>query len=132
MKGSSALLAALSSAAVYAVAVPEPVVDETYPYTGPAVPIGDWVDNTVNGNGKGFPRLSMPPAVKPASANPSNNINVVSTSYTPGGINIHYQTAFGLGASPSVQWGSSASDLSNTASGVTKSYVLTCPPQTAL
>jgi acid phosphatase len=35
-----------------------------YPYTGPAVPVGDWVDPTINGNGKGFPRLVEPAAVK--------------------------------------------------------------------
>jgi len=27
-------------------------VDTRFPYTGPAVPVGDWVDGTVNGNGK--------------------------------------------------------------------------------
>jgi len=40
-------------------------VDTRFPYTGPAVPIGDWVDATVNGNGKGFIRLVEPPAVAP-------------------------------------------------------------------
>jgi hypothetical protein len=30
-------------------------VDARYPYTGPIVPIGDWIDPTINGNGKGFP-----------------------------------------------------------------------------
>lgn len=38
-------------------------VDLRYPYTGPEIPIGDWVDATVNGNGKGFIRLVEPPAV---------------------------------------------------------------------
>jgi hypothetical protein len=60
-------------------------VDTRFPYTGPAVPIGDWVDQTINGNGKGFPRLVEPPAVKPASDKPKNNINVISLSYVPGG-----------------------------------------------
>jgi hypothetical protein len=40
-------------------------VDTRYPYTGPAIPAGDWVDPTVNGNGKGFPRLVEPLAVQP-------------------------------------------------------------------
>ena len=40
-------------------------VDTRYPYNGPEIPIGDWVDATVNGNGKGFIRLVEAPAVKP-------------------------------------------------------------------
>ncbi|KAF2764997.1 Metallo-dependent phosphatase [Teratosphaeria nubilosa] len=69
-------------------------VDTRFPYTGPKVPVSDWVDQTVNGNGKGFPRLVEPPAVKPASSQPSSNVNVLSLSYIPNGINIHYQTPF--------------------------------------
>lgn len=98
-------------------------VDETYPYTGPAVPIGDWVDNTVNGNGKGFPRLVEPPAVEPATKNPTNNINVIHLSYVPGGINIRYQTPFGLGEAPTVKWGQSRQDLDYTATGLSTTYV---------
>lgn len=92
-------------------------VDESFPYTGPAVPIGDWVDQTINGNGKGFPRLEEAPAVKPKSKSPTNNINVISLAYVPNGVNIHYQTPFGLGEAPSVRWGTSSSDLSKTATG---------------
>lgn len=92
-------------------------VDTSYPYTGPAVPIGDWVDQTVKGNGKGFPRLVEPPAVKPASKSPTNNVNVISYSYVPGGMNIHFQTPFGLGQPPTVKWGASKSALTNTATG---------------
>lgn len=115
--------------AILAVAVDAaPTVDELYPYTGPNVPVGDWIDPTVKGNGKGFVRLVEPPAVKPASANPTNNVNVISVSYIPNGINIHYQTPFGLGESPSVIWGSSPSDLINTATGQSVTYVtFTCP-----
>jgi hypothetical protein len=116
----SALLGALSAICVHAA----PVVDETYPYTGPAVPVGDWVDPTVNGNGKGFPRLVEPPAVKPARANPTNNINVISLSYLPQGINIHYQTPFGLGVAPSVRWGISATNLNRQARGSSQTYVI--------
>ncbi|RFN43396.1 acid phosphatase [Fusarium flagelliforme] len=97
------LLAAILAASAQSA----PTVDETYPYRGPDVPIGDWVDHTINGNGNGFARLVEPPAVKPASANPTNNINVISLSYIPAkhdettvGINIHYQTPFGLGIAP--------------------------------
>lgn len=61
--------------------VAERDVDTRFPYTGPKVPIGDWVDNTINGNGKGFPRLVEPPAVMPGTSKPKNNINVISTSY---------------------------------------------------
>jgi hypothetical protein len=110
----SVLLGALST--IYYVHA-APVVDTVYPYTGPAVPVGDWVDPTINGNGKGFPRLVEPPAVTPGSSNPTNNINVISLSYIPQGINIHYQTPFGLGVVPSVSWGTSPTNLNNNASG---------------
>jgi acid phosphatase type 7 len=120
------IIAALTQAA--------PTVDEKYPYLGPKVPIGDWVDPTVNGNGKGFPRLVEPPAVQPASANPTNNINVISLSYIPAkpggatvGINIHYQTPFGLGVAPSVYWGASPSALNNVATGLSVTYDRTPP-----
>jgi hypothetical protein len=100
-----------------------PTVDESYPYTGPAVPIGDWVDPTINGNGKGFPRLVEPPAVVPSSSKPTNNINVIALSYIPQGINIHYQTSFGLGVAPSVKWGTSATDLGSTVTGLSHTCV---------
>jgi hypothetical protein len=116
---SFALLGALSAATVRAV----PVVDESFPYTGPAIPVADWVDTTVNGNGKGFPRLVEPPAVKPATSNPTNNINVISLAYIPEGINIHFQTPFGLTGAPSVSWGTSKTSLKSTASGSSATYV---------
>ncbi|KAH6659055.1 acid phosphatase AphA [Truncatella angustata] len=102
-------------------------VDETYPYTGPAVPIGDWVDPTVKGNGRGFPRLVEAPAVTPEFANPTNNVNVVSLSYIPNGVHIHYQTPFGLGEAPSVVWGPKADSLVNEASGTSHTYDRTPP-----
>ena len=120
----SALLgAALLSPRVLAV----PTVDESYPYTGPAVPVGDWVDPTINGNGQGFPRLVEAPAVTPSSSTPSNNVNVISLAYLPDGINIHYQTPFGLGVAPSVKWGTSASSLGQTATGASRTYDRTPP-----
>lgn len=115
----SVLLGALS-AMVHAA----PVVDTVYPYTGPAIPIADWVDPTVNGNGKGYPRLVEPPAVTPASVNPTNNINVISLAYLPTGMNIHYQTPFGLGVAPSVMWGTSPTSLTKQATGLSRTYVL--------
>lgn len=141
--GAASLIGALLSAPIAsaAPAVTERDVDTRYPYTGPAVPIGDWVDNTINGNGKGFPRLVEPPAVKPLSSKPKNNINVISTSYVvsgslsrgmtssrsidqvgkqPEGINIHFQTPFGLGKAPTVHWGLSPENLCYTARGQTK------------
>lgn len=100
------------------VAQAKPTVDTSAPYTGPKTPIGDWVNQDVNGNGKGYPRLSEPPAVKPATANPTNNINVISIAYAGAdGVNIHYQTPFGLTEDPTVQWGSDANKLSNKATG---------------
>ena len=90
--------------------------------------MADWVDPTVKGNGKGFPRLVEPPAVKPRSNNPKNNVNVISLAYAgSNGINIHYQTPFGLGTSPTVRWGSRPWQLSNTATGVTDTYDRTPP-----
>ncbi|KAH0001155.1 acid phosphatase AphA, partial [Aureobasidium melanogenum] len=97
-------------------------VDTRFPYTGPTVPVGDWVDPTVNGNGKGFPRLVEAPAVKPNSANPTNNVNVISLAYVPGGMHIHFQTPFGLGAAPKVQWGTTQDNLCNTAVGQSNTY----------
>jgi hypothetical protein len=127
MKSSAAFALLGAFSAVHAVSVDDALdvrdVDETYPYTGPAVPVGDWVNPSVNGNGKGFPRLVEPPAVKPATSNPLNNVNVIALSYIPNGINIHYQTPFGLGEAPSVQWGASHTDLGNQATGYSHTYV---------
>ncbi|CAF3496644.1 unnamed protein product [Fusarium graminearum] len=124
------LLAALLAAPAQSA----PTVEKTYPYRGPKIPIGDWADPTINGNGKGFARLVEHSAVKPASANPSNNINVVSLSYIPAkhehttvGINIHYQTSFGLGVPPSVQWRTGAFTLDNLATGSSTTYDCTPP-----
>ncbi|KAJ9201185.1 hypothetical protein DTO021D3_6091 [Paecilomyces variotii] len=102
-------------------------VDTRYPYTGPAVPVGDWVDPTINGNGKGFVRLVEPPAVKPATAKPSNNVNVISLSYVPNGVNIHYQTPFGLGEAPAVHWGTHPNRLLYTNTGSSRTYDRTPP-----
>ncbi|KAH1291834.1 hypothetical protein KXW98_002860 [Aspergillus fumigatus] len=123
----SALLVALTATAAQA----RPVVDESYPYTGPAVPVGDWVDPTVNGNGKGYPRLVEPPAVKPATANPKNNVNVISLSYLPDGMHVHFQTPFGLGVRPSVKWGKDPKHLDRVAHGYTHTYDRT-PPCSAI
>ncbi|KAI8632868.1 Metallo-dependent phosphatase-like protein [Xylariaceae sp. FL1651] len=101
-------------------------VDTTYPYTGPAVPVGDWIDNTINGNGKGFPRLVEPPAVRPSSKHPTNNINVISVSYLKDGVNIHFQTPFGLTEKPTVHYGTSHA-LGKTAKGLSKTYARTPP-----
>jgi hypothetical protein len=127
MKATGAFLVLGALSAVHSVRVDDALkardVDETYPYTGPAIPVGDWVDTSINGNGKGFPRLVEPPAVKPATSTPSNNVNVIALSYIPNGINIHYQTPFGLGENPSVKWGPSATNLDHTATGNTHTYV---------
>ncbi|KAG5777013.1 hypothetical protein H9Q73_009324 [Fusarium xylarioides] len=111
----AAIFAALAQAA--------PTVDETYPYNGPDIPIGDWVDHTIKGDKhNGFIRLVEPPAVHPGYVNATNN-NGGNTV----GINIHYQTPFGLGVAPSVYWGTSASDLNNVAIGSTVTYDRTPP-----
>lgn len=116
-----ALVSALLSGAGAAVVPTTPRdVDTSYPYTGPAVPVGDWVNPTINGNGKGFPRLVEAPAVKPASPKPRNNVNVISLSYVPQGMNIHFQTPFGLGSAPSVNWGPAKNNLCYKAAGQTR------------
>jgi acid phosphatase len=115
MKATHASVLLALSAAVNA----RPTVDTEYAYTGPEVPVGDWIDPTVNGNGKGFPRLVEPPAVKPASSSPTNNVNVISLSYIPDGMHIHYQTPFGLGCAPEVKWGKHPKKLDKVASGFT-------------
>ncbi|WPH02674.1 acid phosphatase [Acrodontium crateriforme] len=129
----SVLAAAVLTLSVEAAPRPADVdardVDTRFPYTGPATPVGDWVNNGVKSNGKGFPRLVEPPAVRPASKNPTNNVNVISLSYIPNGMNIHYQTPFGLGEAPSVKYGLSPDShkLSHKATGHTKTYDRTPP-----
>ncbi|KUI72504.1 Acid phosphatase [Cytospora mali] len=107
-------------------AAPKPDVDTMYPYTGPTIPIGDWVDPTVNGNGKGYPRLVEPPAVNP-KGNATNNINVISLSYIPSGVNVHFQTAFGLNEQPTVFWGEAPKNLTCMTKGQTTTYDRTPP-----
>ena len=118
---STAVVLAVAGVASLAAAVPPGKRDvyTNYPYTGPKIPVGDWVNPTVNGNGKGFPRLVEAPAVKPSSSKPSNNINVVSVSFIPNGVNIHFQTPFGLISDPCVHWGKSESVLSSVTTGST-------------
>ena len=100
-----------------------PIVDTAYPYTGPAIPVGDWDDPTINGNGKGFVRVKEPPAVAPATKNATNNINVIQLSYLPGGMHVHYQTPFGIGSPAAVHWGTSPTALKNKSTGSSHTYV---------
>lgn len=120
---SQALIGALLSVSANAAAMPAfpRDVDTRFPYTGPDAPVGDWVNPSVEGNGKGFPRLVEAPAVRPAPSKPKNNVNVVSLSYIPKGVNIHYQTPFGLHGAPTVHWGEAKDDLCNKATGETRS-----------
>ena len=90
-----------------------------YPYVGPAIPIADWSDQTVSGDGKGFVRLNEPPAVWPSSANATNNINTIALAYIPNGMNVHFSTPFGIGTDPVVYWGASRDALNNTVTGNT-------------
>lgn len=107
-------------------------VDTRFPYTGPAVPVGDWVDATVKGNGKGFIRLIEGPAVAPSSQNATNSINVISLAYIPGGMTVHFQTPFGLDDVPTVHWGPSAEDLCYMTTGYTTTYDRTPPCSAAM
>lgn len=65
----------------------------------------------------GYLRLVEPPSVTPATENPSNNINVISLSYIPNSISIHFQTPFGLHEDPAVFWGETAKKLTCMAKG---------------
>lgn len=89
------------------------------------------LDQTVDGNGKGYQRLYKNPAVLPplgvSVLNITNNINVISTSYAPSGINIHFQTPFGIGEDPVVRWGYKPDELSCNATGKTSTYDRTPP-----
>jgi hypothetical protein len=89
------------------------------------------LDQTVQGNGKGYERLYKDPAVLPAPdmsvLDVTNNINVISTSFLPTGINIHFQTPYGIGSDPVVRWGYSADALNCNATGTTLSYDRTPP-----
>ena len=123
MKAALTFSLSLSFSLIPAVIFAVPVVDTSYPYTGPAVPIADWVDQTINGNGKGFNRLVEAPAVTPGHSNPTNNINVISLAYVPNGILVHFQTPFGIGGEPCVKWGTSKDDLGTTSNGYTHTYV---------
>ncbi|ORY30983.1 acid phosphatase AphA [Naematelia encephala] len=103
-------IAALS-VGLFELASAHPVVNTDYPYTGPAIPVGDWVDQTINGNG----------------TKATNNINVVSLAYVPGGMNVHFQTPFGIGGKPCVNWGTDPKNLCNTSKGYTTTYDRTPP-----
>ena len=97
-------------------------LETDYPYQGPEDPIADPVDQTVNGDGTGFPRLYEAPAVEPhVGTLPTNNINVISLAYTSGGIgmNIHFQTPYGIGCTPYVLWGTDPTNLDQKALGWT-------------
>ena len=99
-----------------------PFVDSTrYPYTGPAIPNADPGDQTINGNGVGYPRIKEPPAVVPPEGSVvTNNINVIALSYLPTGMTVHFQTPFGIGADPMIMWGTSADCIKNKTSGSTE------------
>lgn len=105
---------------------------DRYPYKGPEVPIGDWVDATVTGNGKGFIRLVEAPAVAPATSKPSNSINVISLAYIPNGMTVHFQTAFGLDSDPTIHYGTKENDLCYKATGYTTTYDRTPPCSIAM
>lgn len=89
-----ALLPLIAAAPAPVAPIAPRTVDTAYKYTGPDVPIGDAVDKTIAGDGTGYIRVRMPPAVTPAlGSTVTNNINVISSAYYGSkGINIHFQT----------------------------------------
>ena len=104
------------------------VESERYPYVGPEIPNADPGDQTINGNGVGYPRLWEAPAVYPApGSKPTNNINVIALSYLPTGMTIHFQTPFGIGDDPCIYWGASANNMHNKSTGWTERYVPLVP-----
>jgi acid phosphatase len=97
-------------------------VDTSYPYKGPQIPVGDPVNPTLDGSKGGFPRLWEAPAVTPPpGVKVSNNINVISTALFPGGVNVHFQTPFGIGGAPKVKFGCDPKNLDQEAEGSTTS-----------
>lgn len=104
-----------------AAAAPTPDVYPGYDYKGPAVPVGDPVNLSPTDNTKGYPRLYEKPAVRPLpGVTVTNNINVISTAFFPGGINIHFQTPFDIGGEACVNWGTDRNDLSTNTKGYTR------------
>ena len=102
-------------------AAPTPFVDTLYPYKGPTIPVGDPVNQSPIDDSSGLPRLWERPAVQPLpGATVTNNINVISSAFFPGGINIHFQTPFDIGGQPCVNWGTSKDALSTTTKGYTR------------
>ena len=98
-----------------------PHVDTQHPYTGPAIPNSDPGDQTLEGNGLGFPRLYQHPAVQPLpGATVTNNINVISLSYLPQGMTVHFQTSFGIDGEPCIWWGTVPDQLNNNTKGWTE------------
>ena len=98
-----------------------PYVDTAYPYTGPKVPVGDWVNQAIDNHGSGgYARITEPPAVLPSYPNPTNNINVISLAFTPGGMHVHFQTPFGIDGEPCVIWGTEIGNLNQTTKGWTR------------
>lgn len=52
------------------------------------------MDQSINGvPGKGFLRLVEPPAVTLTSPNATNNVNAISLSYIPNGVNVHFEAS---------------------------------------
>lgn len=95
-------------------------VDLAYPYNGPEIPIGDPGNPTLDASKGGFQRIWQPPAVTPTPGKKvTNNINVISSALFPGGINIHFQTPYGIGGEPCVEWGEKRNKLKKLAKGKT-------------
>ena len=106
-------------------AIPTPDVDTLYPYKGPSIPNGDPVNQSPTDKSSGFPKLWERPAVQPLPGNQvTNNINVISTAYFPGGINIHFQTPFDIGGQACVNWGTDPNKLDTNTKGFTRWYVI--------
>ena len=120
MRGSTLLFAVIL--ALPSLAAPYyPHVDTQYVYTGPAIPNSDPGDQSLGGSGLGFPRLYQAPAVSPPPGfNATNNINVISLSYLPDGMTIHFQTPFGIGGDPCVWYGTFQDSLKNQSKGWTE------------
>lgn len=111
-------------------APPQPFVNTQYGYAGPAVPVGDFVDQSYTEYGSekdgAYMRLIEPPAVTPSSSSATNNYNVISLTYLPTGFNVHFQTPAAL-SMPTVMWGMSPSSLINNATGTSRTYQRTPP-----
>ncbi|KZO89576.1 hypothetical protein CALVIDRAFT_47211 [Calocera viscosa TUFC12733] len=87
------------------------------PTLGPRSPSATSSTTPSTETARAFPRFVEYPAVKPATANPSNNINITSYSSLPDGVHVYHQTPSRHRRLPTVKYGTFPDALNPTATG---------------